>query len=412
MPADSASDHDVAVVGASIAGCSAAIMFARAGCSVLLIERAPDMSAYKTVCGHFIQASALPVIERIGLLEPMMAAGAVRSRVHMWTRWGWIRPAPDADVVASINLRRMHLDPMLRRLAADEPGVELRLGATLTALDQRSETVELEFSDTASNATSATARLVVGADGSRSTVAKLAGFRERATRNGRFNYAAYFTGPDSPGSPNVAGWFGDPQWAGSFPTDSGLTGYYIMPTKDRLPAFKEDLEGSVRATIAELEDAPPVDQLTLVGKIIGRTDLTGVRRRRSKGRIALIGDAALTSDPLTGVGCGWGLQSAEWLVDSVAPAIAGGRSPRPGLRRYRRKARVSLFPHALMVDLYARGGRFDPGQRLIFSGATRDAKLAAEVHRVATRSANGMRVLRPDYFARVVRAQVRRLTTR
>ena len=68
------SEYDVAVVGASVAGCTAAALLGRAGANVALLEQRPDPAAYKTVCTHFIQASATPTIERLG------ARGADRGR--------------------------------------------------------------------------------------------------------------------------------------------------------------------------------------------------------------------------------------------------------------------------------------------------------------------------------------------
>src|SRR5438876_8120546 len=81
-------DHDVVIVGASLAGCSTAIFLAREGARVALVERRPDPDAFKRVCGHFIQSSAVPTLERLGLLEIMEQAGAARSGLRMWTRWG------------------------------------------------------------------------------------------------------------------------------------------------------------------------------------------------------------------------------------------------------------------------------------------------------------------------------------
>ena len=83
--------YDVAVVGASIAGCTAATLLAREGASVALIERHCDPNAYKALCTHFIQPSAVPTMERLGLLPLIEAAGAVPNEIDMWTRWGWIR---------------------------------------------------------------------------------------------------------------------------------------------------------------------------------------------------------------------------------------------------------------------------------------------------------------------------------
>ncbi len=107
-------DYDVAIVGASLAGCSAAILLARTGARVALIEKSPDPKAFKRVCSHYIQSSGVRPLERIGLLEPMMRAGAVRSRGYAWTRWGWVEPRPDSPLPSGINLRRERLDPLIR----------------------------------------------------------------------------------------------------------------------------------------------------------------------------------------------------------------------------------------------------------------------------------------------------------
>ena len=60
-------EYDVAIVGASTAGCTAARLFALRGARVALIERRPAIDAYKTVCTHYIQSSATPTIEKLGL---------------------------------------------------------------------------------------------------------------------------------------------------------------------------------------------------------------------------------------------------------------------------------------------------------------------------------------------------------
>src|SRR5260221_3393952 len=120
-------DYDAIVVGASLAGCATAILLGRAGARVALVEKQPDPAAFKRICSHFIQASGVPTIERLGLLEPIMAAGGVRSRIRAWTKWGWIE-APPEDAGYALNLRREVLDPLVREAAAPTPGVELMLG--------------------------------------------------------------------------------------------------------------------------------------------------------------------------------------------------------------------------------------------------------------------------------------------
>src|SRR3954470_10496850 len=125
--------QDVVVVGASTSGCTVARLFAHRGARVALIERRPALDAHKTVCTHFIQSSATPTIEKLGLAEPIEREGAVRNSIDLWTPYGgWIRSPAGAPYGYSVTRRT--LDPILRRLAADTPGVELMPGETVVGL--------------------------------------------------------------------------------------------------------------------------------------------------------------------------------------------------------------------------------------------------------------------------------------
>src|SRR3954451_21125913 len=119
---DDSARFDVAIVGASLAGCAAARFFGLAGARVALIERNPDPDAYKVVCTHAIQSSATPTIERLGLAPLLGAGGAVRTGARFWTPFSdWI-VLPD-DVPLGWGITRRGLDPMVRKLAAETPGV-------------------------------------------------------------------------------------------------------------------------------------------------------------------------------------------------------------------------------------------------------------------------------------------------
>lgn len=88
--------YDVAIVGASISGCAAAILFGREGARVALAERAraQDPAAYRKICTHYIQPSATPTIERLGLAAAIEMAGGLRNEVELFTRCGWVLPSP------------------------------------------------------------------------------------------------------------------------------------------------------------------------------------------------------------------------------------------------------------------------------------------------------------------------------
>lgn len=367
--------HDAIVVGASLGGCTTAILLGRAGVRVALVERSPDAAAFKRVCSHHIQASALPTLERLGLLAPMQAAGAAIGHLRVHSAWGWIAPPADTDAPPCLNLRREVLDPMIRARAAETPNVELLAGLRVHDLLRDGERVTgVVARDRSAEPVRLRAPLVVGADGRDSTIAELAGVPVKDTPHGRVAYGGYWRGPAIAGAPNPSVWFLDPQWAAAFPTDDGLTFYAVMPTRDQLPRFRADPERTLVEVLSSVPDPPPIAASERAGPVVGKLDMTNHRRRVAQPGLALVGDAALAVDPLWGVGCGWALQSGAWLADAVAPALRGEQSLDRALARYRRRHARELGGHARVMEDYAGGRRLNAGERFVFSAAAIDRR--------------------------------------
>lgn len=384
-PMATSNHYDAVVVGGSLSGCTAAMLLAREGARVAVVEKQPDPGAYKRICSHFIQASAVPTLERLGLMGRIMEAGAVRSRIRTWTRWGLIS-APAEKAGAAVNLRRELLDPIVRQAAAETPGVEMMLGRTATRLLRGAAGFAgAVVRDRAGEETELSATLVVGADGRDSQVAKLAGVKEKTLPHNRIAYGGYFEGEMPAGAPDGTVWFGDPQWGAAFPTDHEQIFYVAMPTKDHLPEFKRDPEAAIVEFLAAFPEPPPVRSARLVGEMLGKIEMPNRVRAVSAPGLALVGDAALATDPLFGVGCGWAFQSGEWLADSIAPALAGEESVDSGLRRYRRRHAKQLRGHMFLIHDYATGRRMNPAERFLFSAAARDPQVAIPFDRFATR---------------------------
>jgi menaquinone-9 beta-reductase len=381
---DESAAYDAVVVGASLAGCAAATLLGRAGARVALVEKQPDPKAFKRMCSHFIQASGVPTLDRLGWLEPIYEAGGVRTRVQAWTRWGWIKPPPPGNVC--VNLRREVLDPMIRERTAQEPGVELMLGRTATRVLREDGAVSgVVVRTAAGEEAELRAPLTVGADGRDSQIAELAGLPDKQSPHGRFAYGGYFEGPPTPMAPDAAFWMLDPHWAAAFPTDAELTFYAVMPTKARLPEFKAGPEEALVRFVSDLPEAPPIAESKLVGSVLGKVDMTNRKRGPVAPGLALIGDAALAVDPLFGIGCGWALQSGEWLADGVAPALAGQEPLEKGLERYKRRHAHGLGGHAFLINDYATGRPMSPIERLVFSAAARDERCAGIFEGFGTR---------------------------
>lgn len=370
--------YDAVIVGGSLAGCAAATMLGRAGARVAVLEKSPDPAAFKQICSHFIQASAVPTLERMELLEPMMDAGAIRSRFRARVPWGWIE-APPERAALGINLRRQRLDPMVREMAASTPGVDLLLGLSVGELRRAGGKVSgVVARDRDGAEVVFEAPLTIGADGRDSTIAKISGVKVKTYPHGRFAYGGYFDGVALKGAPDASVWLLDPDWTAAFPTDEGLTFIAAMPTKARLPDFKADPEAALIDFFESAPEAPSLRGARLDERgVLGKIDMTNRMRVPTAPGLALIGDAALAIDPLFGVGCGWAFQSAEWLADSVAPALRGEEALEKGLRRYRRSHSRHLRGHARLIHDYATGRKMQAPERVIFSGAVRDPRVAA-----------------------------------
>ncbi len=394
-----ATDYDVVVVGASIAGCTTATLLGRAGARVAVLEQRPDPAAYKTICTHFIQPSATPTIERLGLAERIEAAGGVRNGVELWTRFGWIRPRLAEDYAYpryGYDIRREKLDPMVRELAAETPGVELLFGETATALlGANGRPAGVRVADRERHEREISARAVVAADGRDSRIAELSGEKTRVMRNGRFAYFAYYRNLPLPTGDSMMMWLLDPDIAYAFPQDDGITLMATFQTKDREPWFRRDLDENFEAYFRGLPNCPDLATGERISRILGKLEMPNTTRRAGRPGLAFVGDAAMSADPAWGVGCGWAFQSGEWLADELAPAFGSGSSDADldadldagigagidagidaGIERYRKRHRRQLLGHFLMTSDYSTGRRFNPIERMQFSAAARDDRVA------------------------------------
>jgi flavin-dependent dehydrogenase len=393
---------DVVVAGASIAGCAAARLFALAGAKVALVERRPDPDAYKVVCTHQIQSSAVPAIERLGLAPLLEQAGAARTKAAAWSPFGgWMR-FPD-DTPRGYGISRRRLDPLVRGLALETPGVEYLPGQTVIRVlgdDGRAEGVETESPD--HQGRTIRAKLTVAADGRGSTVARLARVPARIRPHNRFAYFAYWRGVQTP--PDEARvWLLDPDAAAVFPNEDDITVIAAVAHKARLPEFRSDLEGAYMRMVGGLHDGPELGGAERVSKLIGSLELPNKMRPAARPGLAFVGDAALATDPLYGVGCGWAFQSAEWLVDETSRALLGDGDLDRALVGYRRAFRRRLGLHHMQITDYSTGRRIRLNERMMFRAAAKDPVVAAAVEEFVTRRKMGGRLLDPRIIARTLR---------
>ena len=390
-------ERDVVIVGASIAGCTAALLYGRAGLRVTVVEKQRDPAAFKALCGHFVLGGTRDMLVRTGLWDEIVAAGGVAGGISRWTGTGFSTP-PDG-VPDAISLRRERLDPLLRTVAAGTPGVEIRYGEAVTELLSGASGVRTR--DRAGVEREYRARLVIGADGYRSTVAGLANAAVDTAPNNRFGMWAYYRG-----LPHVGNriWMLEPDVAITIRTDDGLAMLVAFPAKDKLPEFRTDRAAALEKLIRSLPEAPDLTGGERVSPVIGMTDYPCVRRDPTPGpALMLVGDAAITGDPQPAVGCGWAFRSAEWLVDSTVPALRGEIPMRRAAAAYRRRLRF-IRGHDGMARRDALAKPPNPVQRMVLRAAAVDAHVGRRAYLFSMRAIPVSGLLNPVTLGRAALA--------
>jgi flavin-dependent dehydrogenase len=241
----------------------------------------------------------------------------------------------------------------------------------------------------------------VAADGRDSTIARLARVPARVRPHNRFVYFAYWRGVRSPKS-EARVWMLDPDGAAVFPNEDDVTVIAAVPHNARLPEFRADPEAAYGRMVGELPDGPELAGAERVSKLIGKLDVPNKMRPAARPGVAFVGDAALATDPLFGVGCGWAFQSAEWLVDETRSALLEHGDLDIALDRYRRAFRRRLGPHHMQIADFSTGRPMRLNERITFRAAAKDPVLAAAVEEFATRRSTVLRLLDPRLVPRLL----------
>jgi flavin-dependent dehydrogenase len=297
--------------------------------------------------------------------------------------------------------------------AAVAAGASLREGVGFVApLVEGGRVVGIRAKTAAGQPEDIGARLVVGADGKTSTVAKLTDCADRKRPNNRFCYMAYYERVERTPEERAWVWMLEPDVFIAAPNDDGLTLLAAFPHRDRLPAFKADRESAFDALMRSVTGGLRLDNARRVSPFIGYTDYPAIRRAVvPRPGVALVGDAGLTCDPLLAIGCGWALQSGAWLADATLPALRGEEPLERALRRYRQRHRRELSGHARMLETGALAKPPNVVERLMLGAAVRDPGMARHFERFASRSIRVRRFLAPRALARAAWVNARPVAT-
>ena len=260
-----------------------------------------------------------------------------------------------------VTPRRTILDKILVD-AAVEAGAELRedvLVETLTSEDGRVTGIRgrVKTGETAGNGEVVEqARLVIGADGKRSLVAQVVEAPVYHTKPVlTCAYYTYWEGIHL----NDGEIYNLPQGAvGTWPTNNGLTIIYTAYPIDEFQAVRGNIEGRFWKTIDSLPElAERVHNGRQAERFYGTADLPAFYRRPYGPGWALVGDAGMTLDPITGQGIGNAFRDAERLAEAVDAGFAGRSASRDGAGRLRTPANKDTLP---MYDFTSQLAAFPP----------------------------------------------------
>ncbi|MEV4382971.1 NAD(P)/FAD-dependent oxidoreductase [Streptosporangium sp. NPDC049644] len=317
------SEHaDVVIAGARCAGSAAATALARQGRRVIAVDPARFPST--TVSTHLLFAGGVAELARVGALERVEKAGAPRlSRAHVGgpglDAGGGYTPVDGIDY--GMCARRAALDTALVETAR-ESGAEIREGhRVIDLLWERDRAVGVRVRDPKGQEYEIRAHLVVGADGRRSTVARLVGAEHpRITHaNGRACYYAYYEDPRDEWRSTAAMWLTGYELGNAFPCDGGLAMVLLMPPVERVADFRGNLEAEFDRTVGLVPGlAARLEGCTRATKIVSSAEHPSYFRRSSGPGWVLVGDAGHFKDPVTAQGIRDAVRFGRLLGETAA----------------------------------------------------------------------------------------------
>jgi flavin-dependent dehydrogenase len=337
--------YDAVVVGARCAGSATALLLSRKGYRVLLVDRStfPSDLAFST---HYIHQSGTARLKSWGLLDKIVASNCPPITTFYFDFRTFVlsgSPPAAEGVEEAYAPRRSVLDRILVE-AAVAGGAELRTDFSVNELLWEGDRVcGIRGKEKGGSAVAETARIVIGADGMHSTVARAVEAPEYNVKEPlQGPYFSYWSGVQMKGFEfypgNYRGVFG---WM----TNDGLALIGVgFAAKDH-PSVRADIEGNYLRAITE--DAPDLAERVRNGhreeRFIGGLVPNYFRKPFGPGW-ALVGDAGYLKDPCTAEGITDAFHSAELLAGEIDSGLGGGQPLDAALESYERKRNQAAFP--------------------------------------------------------------------
>lgn len=337
--------YDAIVVGARCAGSPTAMLLARKGYRVLLVDRASFPS--DTMSTHHIHRAGVARARRWGLLDRLLATGG--PKITHWTfDLGPFalsgNPVPAGDVDFDLCPRRTVLDKMLVDAAA-EAGAEVRESFAVTELIVEDGMVRgIRGQSAGGLLMEERANIVIGADGRNSFIARSVDaptYHERESLT--CGYYSYWSGVEMNG---VELYPRQGSAVVAEQTNDGLV--YIASAWDvsEFERVRQDIEGNLLRNVEACAPglAERMRHARREAPLIGTADMRFFFRRPWGPGWALVGDAGYHRDAVTGQGITDAFRDAELLADAIDSAASGRAPISLALAEYERQRNQAVMP--------------------------------------------------------------------
>jgi menaquinone-9 beta-reductase len=342
-------ETEVVVVGAGPSGATTALLLARRGHEVVLVDRArfPRDKA----CGEGLMPPGVDALRRIGLYDPVLATGARplrgvtyqqrdrEPRVHVP-----FPVPPGGGPAAGLGVRRTSFDAVLVDAVRQERHASVREAERVTGLLRDPSDAVIGVTTTTGEIN---ARIVVAADGLHSQIRSWAGLHVASRAHLRYGLAGHWRIDTRDRDAVTVTLAGGHEWYEA-PVGPDVLLVSILTHRSQPPMNARSYAGAARRSIPGIRDAE------LVSGPLGAAHFHQRVHTVANGRVFLVGDASGYDDPTTGDGIAIGMLLAERLAEHTCDLLSGRTSRAVAAARYasdhadlvrerRRLTRLALF---------------------------------------------------------------------
>lgn len=412
-------DVDVVVVGARCAGAAVAALAAARGLRTVVLDKGDVHDDVPST--HVIHASGVRLLARFGALDAVLASDAPPLRAaEMFMEDLRIVCPFSLQKIGSpglLSVRRTVLDPILLANAA-ERGADVRPRSRVTSVSPSDRPaveghgtgarMSVEIEPMSGRRYRLRARLVVGADGRTSTVARHVGARSYLRRPSRRAFGWWYLADPHPDRRDVVQIHrnGD-RFVLAAPTNDGVLQIISCLPGAEFGMLRRDPDAWLRS---ELLAAPGLAERVAGAPLVERPCvsppvMTFFRRAAGPGWV-LVGDAGRVIDPTCGHGITDAFEHADLLDRTVLAALTQGTSGEVAARHFWRRRDASERPFLAFWKWLARAEALSTVELAYFDEVARDPKLRPELAEASEKLRRPAALLHPALAARLVRRSV------